>query len=338
MKNLDILNLNRARWYPLHEAVEIGHVDLVKVIVDFASNHDIDVLHKWDQNMISRPKYGIEGIRLFKFDSLEPQTSFLRLAVRTELLDMVNYFRKLYQDNCENNQGIFHAMIESHSRPEIFKVLIEAFPHYLHLWFGELQKWSLPLYVFTRGPIDSFVFLLHFLFKSNWKMASSEQHALKNTCESYLRAACENGDKRVLPALVQCCSNFSSNVSNPAVVYFMSCALKHAIEHGTIEEVKYLVDNGFDVYAFHEASLADVYDFTSSYWGNEILTYEKIYDHIRGPFKVSAMFWAAVSDKHDIMKYLVTIVKKEKLLELQLTSAILPSWMFFLPASFDFIS
>ena len=45
------------------------------------------------------------------------------------------------------------------------------------------------------------------------------------------------------------------------------------------------------------------------------------------------MFWAAVSDKHDIMKYLVTIVKKEKLLELQLTSTILPSWMFFLPAS-----
>ena len=115
---------------------------------------------------------------------------------------MVNYFIKLYQDNCENNQGIFHAMIESHSRPEIFIVLIEAFPHYLHLWCGELQKWSLPLYVFTRGPIDSFVFLLGFLFKSNWKMASSEQHALKNTCKSYLRAACENGDKKVLPALV----------------------------------------------------------------------------------------------------------------------------------------
>ena len=107
-KAIGILECNRNGWYPLHEAIVVGNLCIVKVIVKYASKHGIDVLNTWDRNFTSQRKNSGENLLNYLRDShhlhdTEPQISFLRLAVQTGQLDMINYFIKLHKSEIEQN-------------------------------------------------------------------------------------------------------------------------------------------------------------------------------------------------------------------------------------------
>jgi len=53
INSVDSINCHQDEWYPLHEAFDLGEFAIAKQIVEFASKHGINVLHKWDQNLIA---------------------------------------------------------------------------------------------------------------------------------------------------------------------------------------------------------------------------------------------------------------------------------------------
>ena len=175
-KSVNILNINKDGWFALHEAVDLGYTDIVKLIVKFATQHGIKVLEMWDLTTASRQKYSCvafnELIFLEDNDSIIPttqQTSFLRLAVQSQQLKLINFFIKLYKklsnlsivgyelrrreisesgflNACvtringiqPKHAGVLEAMFKSVTHPEILRNSLYAFPEFLHYYKGKL--------------------------------------------------------------------------------------------------------------------------------------------------------------------------------------------------------
>ena len=79
---------------------DLGYSDIAKLIIAYASKTKIDSLKEWDQTTTCSPKYKKYNCNFFKevmHDDYrqDHQTSFIRLAVRTEQIDLVKLLIKL---------------------------------------------------------------------------------------------------------------------------------------------------------------------------------------------------------------------------------------------------
>ena len=176
-KSVNILNISNDGWFALHEAVDLGYTDIVKLIIKFATKHEINVLQKWDQATTSRPKYSCAAFNDLLFLNVSiistmQQTSFLRLAVQSQQIEMINIFIKLYKNKpnrfdrnlqllrqtetiasivldlqsrlvdairCKT-LDILEAIFESVTQPEVLHILSNAFPEFLEYRGGKLAS------------------------------------------------------------------------------------------------------------------------------------------------------------------------------------------------------
>ena len=344
-KSFDNFHCNNDGWYPLHEAVDLGCTDIAKQIISHASKKKVDILKEWDQATTSSPKY---SCNLFKEvvhdDEYLPdyQISFIRLAVRTEQMDLVKLFIKLYKKkhnfqldirirlslipkllmlprisrayilrnvdfNNIHNPGIFEAMLESVSRPEILRVLLEAFPEYIGHPKGECGILQLAL---KQNELETVTLLLPLICDLNYDMIKTRKHhsfKLYSIVDQCLNWTNKHDDLTILKCFFNARNKAKFlNYDTSKHMYYM---LYSACCHSTAKTVQYLVEVGLNVYTCY---------FTASdlLWSQEIVNPNCSWMFNIGEegefswvqFRLSSYFWAAVHNNVDVLKYLISVL------------------------------
>ena len=285
-KGVEVLDGNENEWYPLHEAVDSGFVDIAKQIVSFATKRGVNVFQKWDQAVTAHSQYSQEWFReLFPREICpKTQTSFLRLAVRSGQNEMINFFIELYKNetkvslslkkrlrlkklkisqmsriylskhitmNFAKNQGIVEAILESVSRPKILKMLLTTFPDYI---LEPFDRCSVIQYSLLRNELESVTFLLPIMYTLHYdskKAGYNGLGCLMTVAEYCLKWTFQNNDTKVLKMLIEAAGgknvlNSNTTESEYTVMYFL---LYYSCCYGTVMVVNYLVDEvGLDVY------------------------------------------------------------------------------------------
>ena len=299
-KGVGILNCNNDGYYSLHEAVDLGYLEIAKLIVGFASRHGVNVLKKWDQKITFHPKYCTNSFVVSHSFTPLPQVSFLTLAVKNNHVEMISYFIALYQDNCEHNRGIYEAMLESTTQPEILRILLKAFPSYINKIFKNTQV--LIQHAIKLNQVKSVQVLLE--FNPDLRVLQLVHPSLSVGIDC-LASACKHNDTKMLKVLFDSgIELFHShqkiepiNLLNPS----FSTPIFFATFHGSIKLVKLLQEKGFDIYESQKG-----YFPTKS-----------------AQFNVSPIFLAVIHRKFEMLTYLLTVVDKNMLGKLQQASPVI---------------
>ena len=345
-KAFGILECNRNGWYPLHEAIVVGNLCIVKVIVKYASKHGIDVLNTWDRNLTSQRKNSGENLLNYLRDShhlhdTEPQISFLRLAVQSGQLDMINYFIKLHKSEIERNilfhlffkqqkksqprnEGVLEAMLESVMQPKILRVLLDAYPEYV---YDSQDKYVIFRYAVHQNHVEAISILLPAIFRhynKNFLADSSLNSPLICLWNYCLSSAYVHGDTTVLKLLYDAshCDISSLNSNDPWICKCMYYALYHCSCYGTVAVIKCLIELGFDVYQFCPKCCNRLYDLRRSLSHSNrsttlLVEYNSGFSQRKYQPQLSALLWAALGNNVDVLKYLLVIVDKKKFYESQ---------------------
>ena len=348
-KSVGVLNNENNGWYPLHEAVDLGKFDIVKRIVKVASKHGIDVLKKWDQNETTAPLYSKDKFSSYSFTSRQEdtrirQTSFLRLSVLTKQLELVNFFIKLYKTENKpklslntffkqrrksqsdvthidpHYSGIFHAILESVSNPEILRPLLEAFPEYVD---GPSGKCVVFQYAVDQNQRDTIAMLLPWIFKlyepkeikpGFVRTLRSPLHRMWCYCLDW---AYKNDDTTMLQMLFDATNQDldTLDLSSTFLCDSMYIPLFHCCGYGTMKVLKFLQGLGYDVNKYCESCCRDLSNFrsrnvcTHRHFVFELLIETSyLFPGTRYRPKLPAIMWAALEKNLEILKYLLPLV------------------------------
>ena len=316
-KTVDILNYNHDGWYPLHEAIDLGYIDIAQLLIKSAFEHDIDILNKWDQTMSFCPKYSCSEL-MTTFVTLSPQVSFLTLAVKNNQKDMINYLINFYQRNCECNQGIYQAMLKSINQPEVFDLLLSAFPSYVDKSFENLQ--TLVQYAIKVNQVESVSILLKFKPNLNMLLKVDNIYPYMSVGLYSLAMACRNNDTRIFKLLIDSEANLfeSSQSATPTNLFnpVVNSPVLFATVWGSTEIVKFLVENQFNVLESQVGYFAHT-------------------NTERVQFQISAIFLAIIHKKYATFEYLLTVVEIDMLGKLQQTSPVIAAVIRCMPKVID---
>ena len=243
-KSVNILNISNDGWFALHEAVDLGYTDIVKLIIKFATQNGIKVLEMWDLTAVCCRKYccvAFNELISFPYNvSLIPtkqQTSFLRLAVQSHHIKLINIFIKLYKNLSNrtvarykrreisesdflselrrffgkirpNHAGVLEAIFESITQTEVLHILLNAFPEFLEYHGGKLVSGVMQMAI-NQNKLESvsLIFSLLFNLLRSKKTARMQKKCsivecvliVMNRCAEW---SCKNNDLTVLRLLV----------------------------------------------------------------------------------------------------------------------------------------
>ena len=374
-KSVHVLEFNDDGWFPLHEAVELGYLDITKVIVEFASKNKINVLREWDGRQTSHRKFGTDMFKGIDHRLREDeQTSFLRLAVRTEQLDLIKFFVTIYKDHYKPqhsirerlhisqlrispngrayllgtprgnefiNRPVFEAMLESVPQTNILKLLVKAFPQYLNHNYGQC---GILQYAIECSEFQSIALLLPLLYSLHRDMSKSGYPGA--SCQGIAGLHClkwtfKNNDTQLLKQFFdaagqdQLAVNLASSWMRDDI-YFL---LFYTCRFGTVKGLQFLIETGLSLYEFCNSASANLLAHQPrcesnriiksieihEYYDNVIRVLQKLDDKVplaEPKYQMTALFWAAVQNNIDVLKYLLTVVDKKKFYCLQLSSPI----------------
>ena len=339
-KSFDILNCHKDGWYPLHEAIELGYVDIAKLIVKFATKYKFEAFNEWDQTMTFYRRYlhgCISKSHPEDLDGRKPQASFLVIAVEREQVEMIQYVCSFYNTHCDDrlklicdptkrNRAIYEALVLSFKTPEILRVLLQGLPHYysisVNILRPETDSYSeVLLTALNQNVLQVIVILLRYSLGlddvERKDLILPRLNVIRYDC---LKIAYDRNDTTLLQILLEVIS-IKSQVKadkNLSVFGYRILRLSCLISNAKITE--FLVNKGCDIYAFEENSFLHLY---GPFRNRGLRTVKD--DHQgknRCLYKPSAIFWAVKGNKVDILKYLIAVVDQQKLNDLQLTSPV----------------
>ena len=334
-KSIDVLHCYRDGWYPLHEAINLCYLDIVKLIVKFASKHNVDIISNWDQTMSLQRKYEhsiVSSTFPLKNGPFKPQTPFLVLAVQTKNLELIQFVRRLYKydddqsplsyrANHKLNRGIFEAIILSFTEPKIMRFLLKAFPKYINFSFNYHMPDSFcQILRYASLMKMSFVIreLLRFSLGLEYDLERTEYStsSLDVVGKFCLDLASEINDTTIMQILLDIISFKSTNLSNYQVLLFMRDILQYSCERSSVTVVEFLVQNGFNIYDYclvnFRNEMFGVRDYDNRARNKEIDCW----------YRASALYWAARNERLDVLKYLISVVDRQKFRDFQLTSPV----------------
>ena len=349
-KSADILNYHQNGWYPLHEAVKKGHVDVAKLIVKFATECDEEAVNNWDQAMTTcriHDSYICVSYPQDK-DGRKPQASFLEIAVEKKKVEMSRYVCSLYNKKCnkgpllmgnpiKRNRGIYEAIVISFTftASVILRVLLQGLRNYFDLSlpddFSEIAETALyQNALLVIGQLLQFGLGLNDSERKKYALTTLEEVGIH--C---VQIAHDYNDETVLQVLLDAMSFKSIAEIDEHLSGFGFGFLKDSCLCSSARVTEFLVSKGCDVYAFGEDHFDDLFGYFDYPGWYDVWDYR--YEKNKHPYKTSAIFWAVRGFGLDILKYLITVVDQRKLQDLPLVSPVVSAVMVYSSAPLELL-
>lgn len=288
---IEILNHNYDGWFIFHDVVEAGCVYCFNLFVHFAHSHHIDILDCWNQkitfhrkkttNMCSHPP---------DYERLK-QISFLAIVAINNNSKIIDYLAPLYVEKNRFDNGVSEAIYYSVLNPKILQQLLSYFSEH----FNTTKRcYDLLSFVIRGGPIESVKTVLKCV--NNFDKTNvlpvicfAVERSYKNKTTNFLKVLIEAG---LSFRSTKLCDKEISIFEN-----FFRLPLLFAVKLGSLEIVKFLVENGADLYAAESCFM--------SFSRSTQFSYHK--------FRATAIFLAAFRCKTEILEYLITVTDQELL-------------------------
>ena len=283
-KSFDILNCHKDGWYPLHEAIELGYVDIAKLIVKFATKYKFEAFNEWDQTMTFHRRYlhgCISKSHREDLDGRKPQASFLVIAVEREQVEMIQYVCSFYNTRCDDrlklicdptkrNRAIYEALVLSFKTPEILRVLLQGLPHYysisVNILRPETDSYSeVLLTALNQNVLQVIVILLRYSLGlddvERKDLILPRLNVIRYDC---LKIAYDRNDTTLLQILLEVISIKSMAKIDENLSSFRYCILRLSYVCSRSKITEFLINNGCDIYGFRE----EPFDYLYGYFCN----------------------------------------------------------------------
>ena len=355
-KSVDILNCcHKDGWYPLHEAIELGYVDIAKRLVKFTTKYKFEAVNEWDQIMTFHRRCLHSFISTSypeDLDGRKPQASFLVIAVERKQIEMIQYVCSLYNthydkrqtlicDPIKRNRAIYEALVLSFKTPEILRVLLQGLPQYskfsLHSRRPETDSYSEVLQTALNQNVQKVVSLLLQFSLGVDDLEKKDLVLPRLDVIGYdcVKIARDRNDTAILQILLDLISFKSMAKIDENLSSFGYRILRSSCLCCSAKITEFLVNNGCDVYAFEEKPFDCLYGYFCNMSLCDVFDYRD--GKNRQNYKTSALFWAAKGNRLDILKYLFTVVDQQKFKGLRLTSPVAAAAMDYLSVPLELL-